>query len=351
MKPGVESKDYYEILGVPKDATDDDIRKAYRRLALKYHPDKNPNNPEAEKKFKQAAEAYEVLSDKEKRHAYDTRGAEALHDMGFEGFQSNEDIFSHFSDIFSDLFGQRYYREAREPQRGADVRYSLSVSFLDAAVGATREIRVPLHDACPDCKGTGAQGGDAAEPCPQCGGSGHVSRQGRRQGGFFSVSSPCPACGGTGRKSGRACAACKGEGRVFRQKQISLKIPPGVASGAVLRLKGQGEAGQGGGPAGDLLLEIVVEPHPEWTREGLDIRSSVQVPLKTALLGGEEDVATLRGRVRLKIPAGTSSDAVLRLRGQGVESRGQKGDHLVRLVVQVPKDLSSEAQEALRKYL
>jgi molecular chaperone DnaJ len=347
----ITSKDYYQILGVKKDASEEEIKKAYRKLALKYHPDKNPNNPEAERKFKEAAEAYEVLSNEEKRKLYDARGAEGLRDMGFEGFQTNEDIFSHFGDIFGDIFGRRFYREASRPQRGGDVRFSLSVPFIDAALGASREISIAVHEACGDCGGTGVQGGGSEEACPECGGTGHVSRQGRRQGGFFSVSQPCPACGGTGRKPGQACPTCGGEGRIPRTRRISLKIPPGVNDGAVLRLGGQGEAGLRGGPAGDLLLEIRIEPHPQFTRDGLDIRSMARIPVKTALLGGETDVTTLRGQIALKVPKGTSSDAVLRLRGQGIEARGQKGDHLVRIEVDVPRSLSPEAEEALRKHL
>ena len=351
MSPAVD-KDYYKILGVGKTATDEEIKKAYRKLALKYHPDKNPNNPEAEKKFKEAAEAYEVLSDKEKRKLYDTRGAEGLRDSGFEGFRSNEDIFSHFGDIFGDAFGQRFYRQAARPLRGEDVRFTLSVSFLDAALGATREITVPLQDACPECRGTGVQGGQPAdETCPTCGGSGHISRQGRPQGGFFSVSSPCPTCGGTGRKPEKACPACGGEGRVLRQKRISLKIPAGIPDGGVLRLAGQGEVGQRGGPPGDLLLEARIETHPEFTRDGLDIRSTAKVPVKTALLGGEADVNTIHGRIALRVPKGTSSGAQLRLRGQGIAAREKKGDHIVRVEITVPKEVPAELEEAVRKHL
>jgi molecular chaperone DnaJ len=346
------TKDYYEILGVKKDATDDEIRKAYRKLALKFHPDKNPNNPDAEKKFKEAAEAYDVLSDKEKRQAYDSRGAEGLRDMGFEGFRTNEDIFTHFSDIFGDLFGQRFYQErALQPERGADVRGALSVSFTDAALGATREVSLRAYEVCTSCKGIGTEGGAAPEPCPECHGTGHVSKRGRRQGGFFSVSSQCPTCGGSGRKPGKACTSCSGAGRVLREKTLSLKVPPGIADGQVLRMNGQGEAGVHGGPAGDLLLEIHVEPHPEFTRDGLDIRSSIKVPVRTAILGGEVETPTLRGRVGLKVPKGTSSDSWLRIRGQGIATQGGTGDHLVRVVITVPKELSKEAEEALAQHL
>jgi molecular chaperone DnaJ len=343
-------KDYYAILGVGKNATDEEIRKAYRKLALKHHPDKNPNNPEAERKFKEVAEAYDVLSDKEKRKAYDTRGDEGLRDMGFEGFASAEDIFSHFPDIFGDLFAERFHRQAARPQRGSDLRFTLPVSFLDAALGAVREISVPLRAVCQECGGSGSEGGAAPEVCASCGGSGSVSRRGKRQGGFFSISSACPDCGGTGRKPGRVCAACGGEGRVLKEKRLSVKIPAGVESGAVLRLKGQGEAGIHGGPAGDMLLEIQVEPHAEFTRDGLDIRSAVKVPVRVALLGGEVEVPSLRGNITLKVPPGTSGDTWLRLRGQGIEA-GAKGDHLVRVVVTVPKELSAQAQAAVRDHL
>lgn len=348
MSPRV-GKDYYAILGVKKDASDEEIRKAYRKLALKYHPDKNPSNPEAERKFKEAAEAFEVLSKKEKRQAYDTRGDEGLRDMGFEGFQSNEDIFSNFGDIFGDLFGNRYYRrQATQAQRGADVRYSLTVSFLEAALGGSREIRVEGHVVCPECQGSGAQGG-RPESCRECGGTGHQSKRGRRQGGFFSVSSECPACGGTGQMPDRVCRGCGGKGRVFREKTLTVKVPPGIADGQVLRLGGQGEVGLHGGPPGDLLLELKVEPHPELSRDGLDIRSAVKVPVKTALLGGEVEVSTLWGKIALRVPRGTSSDSWLRLKGQGIAARGEKGDHLVRAVITVPKELPPEVEEALQK--
>lgn len=344
------AKDYYEILGVQRDASDGEIRKAYRQMALKYHPDKNPENPQAERRFKDAAEAYEVLSDKKKRQAFDTRGSAGLEDMGFEGFQSNEDIYSHFSDIFGDLFGQRFDRQAARPQRGGDARYSMTIDFLDAALGDTRDVSVPLRDVCGDCQGVGTQGQEAAT-CPECGGSGQIAGRGSRPGGFYSMGSPCSSCGGAGRLPGSPCRNCNGEGRVLGQKTISLKIPPGVVDGAVLRLGSQGEAGIHGGPRGDLLLDVRVRPHPELTRDGLDIRSTVKVPVKTALLGGEVDVATLRRKIALKIPKGTSSDAWLRLRGQGVEGRGEKGDHLVRVVITVPADLGEEAEEAIRKVL
>lgn len=345
------TKDYYEILGVSREASDEEIRKAYRKLALKYHPDKNPNNPGAEKRFKEAAEAYEVLSSKEKRQAYDTRGDDGLRDMGFEGFKTNEDIFSHFGDVFGDLFGERIRVQTTAPRRGGDIRYRLSVDFLDAAVGATRDLQLPVSATCVECGGSGMKGGGPTKTCRQCRGTGRTSRRGRGLGGFMSVSSPCEACGGTGQEAGNACSACGGDGRVTTTRTIALKIPVGVADGALLRLAGQGEAGFRGGPAGDLLLEISVLPSPDLTRDGLNIRSSAQVPVKTAMLGGEIPVQTIRGRVSLRVPRGTSSDSWLRLRGQGIEARGTKGDHLVRVVITVPPEVPPEVEQALSRHL
>jgi DnaJ-class molecular chaperone len=285
-----QTKDYYETLGVKKDASAEEIKKAYRKLALKHHPDKNPGNPDAERRFKEAAEAYEVLSDPERRRTYDARGAAGLRDMGFEGFQtfSTDDIFSHFGDVFSDFFGMgggmRGGRGRRTAfaRRGSDVRATLNVSFEEAALGAKKEVEIPV-----------------------------------------------PAQGGRGRS-------------------ISLTIPAGIESGGILRLAGKGEPGLGGGPPGDLLVEVEVEPHPTLSRDGLDVRSSVRVPLATAVLGGEVEVETLRGTVKLKVPRGTSSDALLRLRGKGIVGPGHSGDHLVRVVVTVPKTVSPELERALR---
>jgi molecular chaperone DnaJ len=341
--------DLYEILGVSKDASDSEIQKAYRKLALKYHPDKNPDDPKASENFKKVAEAFEVLSDPEKRKAYDGGGMEAT---GFEGFQSNEEIYSHFGDIFGDLYGSRVRRRRPPgPQRGTDLRFVLPLSFTTAALGGRREIDVPVLDACEDCHGTGLAGGQSPEVCTDCGGSGQAIRQGRDHGGFFSVSSVCPSCGGSGYKSGPPCQRCHGNGRIESHRRIEVTIPTGIDDGQTLRLAGQGEAGRGGGPKGDLLIEVRVQPHPTFRRAGKNIRSDVKVPVATALVGGKVEVPTLHGTVMLSIPPGTSSDQVLRIRGQGIQSKDGNGNHLVRTVITVPKDLSADAQAAVKDYL
>jgi molecular chaperone DnaJ len=355
----VNGEDLYEILGVSKDASSSEIQRAYRKLAFKYHPDKNPDDKTAADKFKRVSEAYEILSDAEKRKAYDRRGMNGVHETGFEGFQSNEEIFSHFGDIFGDMFGGGmggglgggYARHRSGPQRGRDLHFRLSVPFTDAALGATCEIDVPMLDNCSACGGSGTASGATRKNCTACGGSGQVSNQDRRQGGFFSVSSACPACGGSGLESGPPCQTCGGDGRVQRISRMSVKIPAGIESGQTLRLAGQGEAGTRGGPKGDLLIEIEVQPHPTLKREGRNIRSDTRIPVATALLGGKVEVPTLHGTATLTIPPGTSSDQTFRLRGQGVKSTSGTGDHLARTVITVPNHLSDEARQAIAKHL
>ncbi len=345
------AEDYYKTLGVSRDATAEDIRKAYRKLALRYHPDKNPDNPEAEKKFKAASEAFEVLSDPAKRKAYDERGSAGVRDMGFEGFQDKEEIFSHFGDLFGEFFGQRARRGTPRPRRGRDLRFAMRLPFIEAALGGSREVVVPVRDSCPRCRGSGEEGDGGAAPCPTCGGSGTVAQEGRRRGGFFSFSSACSDCGGTGRRPGHPCPDCGGQGMKPRESTISVKLPPGIESGAVLRIGGQGDAGPGGGPRGDLLIEIAVEPSGDFERDGRDIRSSVRVPLATALLGGKVEVPSIRRKMVLTVPPGTSSDSWLRLRGQGIPGPTGAGDHLVRVVVSVPRELDPELAAAVKKHL
>jgi molecular chaperone DnaJ len=342
--------DLYEALGVSKDASDKEIQRAYRKMALKYHPDKNPDDPKAAENFKRASEAYEVLSDAEKRKAYDSGGMAAT---GFTGFDSNEEIYSHFGDIFGDMFGARSHRRhsQTQPRRGHDLRFVLPIEFTEAALGGKRNVEIPMLVVCSMCRGTGSASGTPPEVCPDCGGSGQVSRVGRQEGGYYSVSSDCPHCGGRGQSSGPLCDHCHGAGRVKSHQRTSIGIPAGVNDGETLRLRGQGEAGQVGGPRGDLLIEIQVKPHRSFQRNGNNIRSDIKVPVLTALVGGKIEVPTIHGSVMLGVPPGTSSDQTLRIRGQGIKSADAVGDHLVRVVITVPKELTDEAKAALKEHL
>jgi len=342
-------KDYYQILGVSRDASQEEIKRAYRRLAMKYHPDKNPGDKEAEERFKEISEAYQVLSDPEKRRIYDQRGSRGLEDIGFTAFTDLDDIFANFGDIFSDFFGPRFYREERStPRRGADLRYEVTIPFLEAALGGKREMRLQRWESCPNCGGTGIRGG-ASSVCPTCHGTGFVTRQERRMGGFFSLSTPCPTCGGTGR-TGEPCPTCGGTGRIKRTRTITVRIPAGVEDGAVLRLRGEGETGQNGGPPGDLFVVIHVMEHPQFKREGFNIISDVRVPFTTAALGGEVTVETIHGRARLKVPPGTQSGQMLRLAGMGIHAaNGKRGDHLARVMISVPRNPSQRQIELLKE--
>lgn len=349
--PAVASqKDYYELLGVSKTATDDEVRKAYRKLALKYHPDQNPDNKKAEEKFREISNAYEVLHDPKKRAAYDRRGHAGLDDMGFKGFTSAEDIFSSFGDIFGDVFGGRVYgRQARPPRRGQDLSTAIRIPFMEAIEGAKRSLRLARDRTCPDCKGTGDRSDEAPKSCPDCAGTGRTTRRGGGLGGFGSVSGPCPACGGTGTRTSELCGNCRGQGVVSGRATIEVKIPEGFADGSVLRLAGQGAPGGRGGPAGDLLITIHVEPHPELSREGADIRARVKIPLTTAILGGKVAVPTIKGRAKLAIPAGTQPGDVLRMAGLGAPGGGGRGDELVEVAVELPRKLTAKQKELVEK--
>jgi molecular chaperone DnaJ len=342
---------YYEILGVSKDASAEDVKKAYRKLALKHHPDRNPGDKAAEEKFKKISEAYAVLSDPEKRTAYDTRGQAGVRDMGFEGFADISDIFSQFGDIFGDFFGQRYYTSETRAVPGADLRTNVSVSFLDAALGAQKELRFQKRTTCPTCSGTRARPGTKPRTCPQCGGTGRSVRRNGSRGGFFSISSACTQCNGQGQIITDPCPACRGAGSVVKPVGITLRVPPGTQDGAVLRLRGQGEAGNFGGPPGDLYVTIGVSPSSVFTRRGSDVVYEAKVDFITAALGGEIEVPTLKGTARLKVPRGTQSGHTLRLRGQGIKPRkGPEGDMLVRILITVPKDLTQEQEELLKQF-
>lgn len=342
-------KDYYQILGLSRDATLDQIKAAYRKLALKYHPDRNPGNKEAEEKFKEISEAYSVLSDPEKRKIYDSRGQAGLEDIGFTGFENVEDIFSSFGDIFSDFFGSRFYRQ-EGVRRGSDLRTEIEIPFMDAALGTEKIISLHKNVICEKCEGKGWEKGAPPTTCPVCEGTGYISQRGAKKGSFFSISSTCHNCGGKGTIVTNPCSRCQGEGRVRKRISFSIKIPPGIEEGTTLRLSGQGEPGIAGGPPGDLYITILIQPHPLFQRKGRDIHSTQEVSFPTACLGGEVEIPTLRGKARLKIPPGTQCDQGLRLRGQGIKTGdGKVGDHIVRIKVKVPRHLTDKERHLLEE--
>jgi len=350
----MSKRDYYEVLGVQRNATEAEIKKAFKKLAMKYHPDRNPDNKEAEDKFKEAKEAYDVLSDAQKRAAYDQfghAGVEGGMGAGPGGFGGGGASFSDiFGDVFGDIFGgagggrgggQRAYR-------GADLRYNLELNLEEAVAGTTVKIRVPTYVACEECGGSGAKKGSSPTTCPTCHGQGQV----RMQQGFFSLQQTCPRCHGSGQIISDPCQVCHGEGRVQKQKTLSVKVPAGVDTGDRIRLSGEGEAGENGGPPGDLYVQVHVREHPIFKRDGTDLYCEVPISFTTAALGGELDVPTLDGRVKLKVPAESQSGKLFRLRGKGVKSvRGAHvGDLLCKVVVETPVNLSNKQKELLREF-
>ncbi|MBC8232042.1 molecular chaperone DnaJ [bacterium] len=343
-------RDYYEVLGVSRNTTPEEIKKAYRKLAIKYHPDKNQGDKVAEEKFKEASNAYGVLSDPAKRKAYDQRGMAGINDMGFEGFTDFEDIFSRFSDIFGrerggfeDIWGSS--RQRSGPQRGGDIRYKLTISFLEAAFGAEKRIQIPRAESCDTCHGIGGTG---TITCPKCRGTGQSSRGGR---GFFRISEVCKQCGGSGKVVQSVCNTCRGSGQVSRYRTITVRVPPGIEYGANLRLREQGNSGIKSGPPGDLYVNVQVQPHPDFKRDGQNIIYEAAIPFTTAALGGEIKVPTLKGNATLKVPRGAQSNQMLRLRGQGIpDTRGNRGDQLVKITIAVPKKLSKEQEKLLKQY-
>jgi molecular chaperone DnaJ len=342
-------RDYYEILGVPHNADETEIKKAYRQLALQYHPDRNPGNKEAEERFKEASEAYEVLRDSEKRDLYDRYGHEGLSRTGFSGFTGFEDIFTSFGDIFEDFFGfGTGRRSATGPKRGADFRYDLTISFMDAALGKEMEIAVERLESCGTCKGLGMKQGTKKETCPTCRGSGQVTHSQ----GFFTLRTTCSRCRGQGFFIPHPCMDCRGTGKVKKPKKISIKIPAGVDTGSRLKVAGEGGAGGPGGRPGDLYVVLHVEPHSFFERQGDDILCQIPISFTQAALGVEIEVPSLNGSKKLSIPAGSQSGQVFTLRGQGfphLESFG-KGDQHVQILVKVPTKLSKRQKELLQEF-
>ncbi len=342
----MSKRDYYEILGVSKSADAKEIKKAYRRVAMKYHPDRNPDAPDAEDKFKEASEAYEILSNDEKKSAYDQYGHAGVDpSMGGGGFGGGN-----FSDIFGDVFGDIFGGGGRGrggPQRGSDLRYTLDISLEDAVKGTTIEIRVPTLAGCEECNGSGAKKGTSATSCGTCGGAGQV----RMQQGLFQVQQTCPTCRGRGKSINDPCTKCHGQGRIEQTKTLSVKVPPGVDTGDRIRLSGEGEAGPEGGPSGDLFVQMSVKQHPIFERDGKHLYCEIPITFADAALGGELDVPTLDGRVKLKIPAETQTGKLFRLRGKGVKPvrGGSVGDLMCRAVVETPVNLSKQQKKLLRE--
>ena len=350
----MSKRDYYEILGVQKDASEADLKKAYRRLAMKYHPDRNPGNTEAETSFKEAKEAYEVLSDAQKRAAYDQFGHAGVDPSagGGAGFGGGGASFSDiFGDVFGDIFGGAGGAgggRGSRSYRGADLRYNLDLALEEAVHGTTVKIRVPTMTKCGACEGSGAKKGTQPTTCNTCNGSGQV----RMQQGFFSLQQTCPRCRGTGKIIANPCSTCSGQGRVKEYKTLSVKIPAGVDTGDRIRLSGEGEAGEAGGPPGDLYVHVRVKQHAIFTREDNNLFCEVPISFANAVLGGELDVPTLDGRVKLKIPAETQSGRVFRLKGKGVKSvhGGEMGDLMCRVVVETPVNLNRRQKELLAEF-
>ncbi|PKO57339.1 MAG: molecular chaperone DnaJ, partial [Betaproteobacteria bacterium HGW-Betaproteobacteria-19] len=346
----MSKRDYYEVLGVNRDASDDEIKKAYRKLAMKHHPDRNPDSKDAEAKFKEAKEAYEILSEPQKKAAYDRYGHAGVdQSMGGGGGQGFEGFGDAFSDIFGDIFGGAGGRGGRSNvYRGADLRYNLEISLEEAARGAEKTIRIPTVEECGSCHGSGAKPGTQPKTCPTCGGAGQV----RIQQGFFSIQQTCPKCHGSGRIIPDPCRDCGGAGRVKKQKTLEVKIPAGIDEGMRLRHGGHGEPGVNGGPAGDLYVEIHIRKHSVFERDHDDLHCEMPISITTAALGGEIEIPTLEGMARLKIPAETQSGKVFRLRGKGIKNvrSHTHGDLMCHVLVETPVKLTERQRELLEEF-
>ncbi|MCE9583045.1 MAG: molecular chaperone DnaJ [Planctomycetes bacterium] len=345
-------RDYYEILGVPKQAALDEIKKSYRQAALKFHPDRNPGDREAESRFKEAAEAYEVLSDTEKRARYDQYGHDGLAAGGFgpRGFSSSEDIFEAFGDIFGDIFGfgRRGGGGRRGPRPGASLRAEVEIDFIEAAKGCERTIVLKRHEVCKTCTGSGAKAGTQASQCATCGGHGQVLQGG----GFFTIQTACPKCGGSGKFIKDPCKDCHGEGTTREKGEVKIAIPAGIDTNSRIRVTGQGEPSLAGGERGDLFVDVTVRPHAIFEREGTNLFCEIPVSFTQATLGADIEVATLDEKIALKLPHGTPSGQLFRLRGHGLPDieGGRKGDLVVRVVIDVPRSLTKQQEDLLREF-
>lgn len=352
----MSKRDYYEVLGIAKDASADELKKAYRRLAMKHHPDRNPDDAEAEGKFKEAKEAYEVLSDEQKRGLYDQHGHAAFDQAGgmggagggFGGFGDASGFSDVFGDVFGDIFGQGGRRGRSNVFRGADLRYDLPLTLEQAVSGDTVNISFHTQAACETCDGDGAKPGTGRKTCETCNGMGQV----RAQQGFFSVQQACPSCHGVGTIVEDPCGDCHGQGRIREEKTLSVKVPAGVDMGDRIRLSGEGEAGQNGGPAGDLFVEIRVRPHDIFERDGANLHCAVPISFAKAATGGEVAVPTLDGEVSLKVPEGTQSGKIFRLRGKGVTPvrSNLQGDLYCRVDIETPVNLTDEQKKLLESF-
>lgn len=355
-------RDYYELLGVSRNADAGEIKKAYRQAALKFHPDRNPGNKEAEDKFKEASEAYEVLSDPQKRQLYDSYGHAGLEGAGFRGFSGVEDIFGAFGSIFEEFFGgspfggfdfgfgrRSHAKSARHARSGADMRHDITISFEESAFGTEREISLTKQSACDSCSGSGAEASEGREDCRVCGGSGHVTHSQ----GFFMLQTTCPKCHGAGSVIVKPCSECRGSGRVRKTKKINVKVPAGVEDGMRLILRGEGEAGTGGGASGDLYVVVSIRAHDFFRRDGDDVRCRVPISFPEASLGAKIKVPTLYGEEEVFIPDGIETGQNIKLKGKGfpnVHSR-KKGDQIIEIFVRTPKKLSRRQKELLEEFI
>ena len=358
-----EKRDYYEVLGVSKGASEDEIKKAYKKLARKYHPDMNPGDKEAEEKFKEVNEANEVLSDPDKKARYDQFGFAGVDPSygagaggpgwgdGAAGFDFGDlgDIFGSF---FGGGFGGAQRRNPNAPQRGESIRAAVTVTFTEAAFGCEKEITVERSEQCPTCKGNGCAAGTTPEVCPTCHGSGSVQTRRQTPMGVFASTAPCTKCGGTGRIIHQPCPDCHGQGRVRKRRSIKVNIPAGIDDGQTISLRGQGHAGRNGGPSGDLLITVMVQPHEIFRREGTSVFCEAPITYAQAVLGGTLEIPTIDGKVKYDIPEGTQTGSVFRLRGKGIpvlNGRG-RGDQYVTVTIETPKNLNKEQKEALKKF-